>query len=122
MLFYTVALEALLLENRQSSSLGHGLEWRAAWVLGKSPKARLQIRRQIRTLYRLRSQIVHNGSIDILASDTRNARFLALNCIVNVLLLDELRHASSEDSFIQWFDTRMAGGSETTNDGLSQSD
>ncbi len=60
---YAMCLEGLLLERKHTENVGARLSEAVAYRLGKSPSERERLRESTRSLYKLRSEYVHTGSI-----------------------------------------------------------
>ncbi len=65
-----IALEAILMHTsggRQddNNEISYKIGIRAAWLLGATPEERVAIFRQVRYLYRLRSQAAHSGQVKV---------------------------------------------------------
>ncbi|WP_191558763.1 HEPN domain-containing protein [Brevundimonas aurantiaca] len=68
----SIAFEALLGDDKNELSFRYGL--RGALLLGSGPEERRRIRTAIKTMYALRSKIVHGGTVtDDLRTVTRGA-------------------------------------------------
>ena len=57
-----IALEMMLLDdNRSNEQLSLSFRLRRSWLLGNSPDERKEVYRQLKRLYRYRSQVAHGG-------------------------------------------------------------
>ncbi len=106
-LLYAIALESLVMERSNESELGYRLKTRISHLLGKDLTSRKQIRKDVSTLYGIRSAIVHKGAFEVSEVDLRLMRFLTKEAILTVLMSDEFAKIDSEDLFFEWFDNKI---------------
>lgn len=92
----TAAIEALF--TTDSSEVAHKVSERIAFLLEAQPGPRWDLFRQVKSIYKLRSSVVHGaglGSLDIAEVALRGAALesLASRCLRTVLVSDELSTA-----------------------------
>jgi hypothetical protein len=117
-LLFAVALETLLLKDSGNpADLLYQLKLRTAHLVsGLDLDSRKLTVKQIGQLYNTRSKIVHTGKFDVTDSDlylideyTRIALFIVLD-------REPFRSMSAEEDFEAWFETRLLGLTQTTDE------
>jgi hypothetical protein len=107
LLFYTIALESLLLGNRDAMEIGFRLRTRAAHLLAESLPERRALQSDIDSLYRARSRTAHGGVTDILDADLIRVRRFAKRAI-HRLLVDPTFYAMDDEAQLEtWFENRL---------------
>ena len=109
-LLYAIALECAVLPSTGEGELSHRLSQRVARLLSGSVDERLKNQKTVRTLYRIRSEIVHSGLYEVREGDlgligdiTKRVIFkqLADSAVAGLTKTDELEH---------WYEQRMLEG------------
>jgi len=108
-LLFTVALESLLLDNREKQQLRYRFAIRGAHLLGNGLKSRRDLSSALRKLYDLRSAMVHSGSTDITDSDQDTVRHLAKRTIYRVLATKPFSNMTTEEELERWFEDQILG-------------
>jgi hypothetical protein len=101
LLAYLIALESLIL-GKSEGELTFRLRQRCARLLGRTPTARKWLADRVKSVYNLRSAIVHSGVRDVTEADVGLARELALRAIVGVLIARRPKGVELED----WLETK----------------
>ncbi|NNC48618.1 MAG: hypothetical protein HKO13_09340 [Sphingomonas sp.] len=77
LLYFFTAIEALLSDSDKSAPVIQNISRRAAVLLSDDNKERSEIARSIKSLYGIRSALVHTGSRRAFESDSNNAQIVA---------------------------------------------
>jgi hypothetical protein len=105
LVLYLVALEALLLGKKRSTSLE--LRLRLAHLLGLSLEGKREIMRRAAQLYALRSAVVHEGSSIVTTEDISAAAYWTKNAIIGVLTDPEFSSMSEARELDGWFEEEI---------------
>ncbi|MGO9209308.1 MAG: hypothetical protein ACLPXM_11915 [Terriglobales bacterium] len=110
-LFYAIALETLLLGRETTGEITYQLATRCANLLG-SPglNQRRAVVRHIKELYRLRSKIVHSGSLEVTDASLGRMRDYAVSSLFIVLEHDPFKSMLTVREFDDWFEGRLLSG------------
>jgi hypothetical protein len=111
-MFYSIALEALLLGQAHHEQLSYKLRLRAAHMLGLKNSSRAKIRNRVSQLYSIRSKIVHCGSNKLSQSDLEELRIVTQSCIVRLLSDPIFKDFSKEEDLENWFEEMVVFGPE----------
>jgi hypothetical protein len=106
---WMIVLEALYSDSPQE--LGQKLSVRVAWMLGETPQERLEIAKQMRRLYRLRSKVVHGTRAIISDVDIRTIETYARESIIRLLMRSD---KPTKESILREFDQAALGISKST--------
>lgn len=107
LLGYAIALESMLLGPGTTHELRHQLAVRAAHVLGPTPAIRIDLEKQVRDIYDIRSQLVHNGAYLVTLGNVQYARLIASGCILRLLSDEPFRQMTSFEDLDSWFRERI---------------
>ena len=108
-LFYTIALESIILLEGSKEELRYRLSVRLAHLFGKSGEYRPGIAKQVRDLYDIRSKIVHNGSFEVFDSDLNLIRFIVKNCLIHLVRDEPFASMKNKEDLVAWFDQQIYG-------------
>lgn len=95
---YITALEALLLLDSHTE-LSYRLNLYASFIVGKNFKSRTEIFNKLKSLYEIRSKIVHTGVYEIDDDDLNSLKFLVINVVLAILLEKKYIRCGSIDNF-----------------------
>lgn len=109
-LFYSIALEALLLGGKHDEQLSYRLRLRAAHLLGSSVASRTFVRDKVNDLYTMRSKIVHTGNMQIPGVDLKQLRRLTCDAIIHLLTDSRFNAISTGRALDDWFEHALIGG------------
>lgn len=108
-LFYTIALESIILCDNDRDELRYRLSLRIAHLLGSSGQSRPGIAKLVKDLYDIRSKIVHNGNFEIVDTDLSSLRFIVKSCLIHLLRDDPFTNMKSPQDLQIWFDQQIFG-------------
>lgn len=107
-LLFAIALEALFSKPGARGGTTDRLALRCAHVLGQSQADKVQIAKLVKLLYRMRSDLVHNGDSTQIAPQNLNLlRALVSKAIVTVLTQEPFVSHNSESEFETWIDHKQ---------------
>ena len=95
-----ISLEALLINGRESKSVN--ISKRVALIVGKDIKQKKWLSRQMRILYKIRSDIVHEGKNDLTQSDRNLLRMINYATIISTLTIYHKEKFVSISDLIKW--------------------
>lgn len=107
---FAIALEALLLGNREHGELSFKFSTRGALLLMKSFDGRKRVKGELASLYKRRSAIVHSGSTEISDKELSAMRWYSKQAVLTVLTTSPFTAMCHEDEFDSWLDEQMLGG------------
>jgi len=110
-LLYAVALESLLLGNKDTE-ITYRLSSRCAHLLGDTLNNRKIISKKTKDLYRIRSKIVHTGSTDVSGEDLGSLWRYVKKSLIIVASDEPFTRMTTEEQFEGWFEDRMLGSLE----------
>lgn len=114
-LLYCISLDALLLKNEDKGEIAFSFALRGAHLLLRDSDKRMEIFRDLKALYRLRSKVVHSGETEISDSELAQIRGLAKQAIFTVLTSEPFSSFTMEEQLEDWFqDQLLAGGTVAT--------
>jgi hypothetical protein len=111
-LVYAIALEGLLLGGKSHVELTERLAVRGAHLLSGDPKARENVYDDLRVLYRIRSKIVHSGSLEVTDDELERIAAVVRGALVTMLHLSPLAEMTTESQLEDWFKEQLIGGSQ----------
>jgi hypothetical protein len=106
-LLYAIALESLILPEKNTVELGYRLRTRVAHLLAENLEQRKIISKNINALYETRSDIVHNGSYQVTDADLNLIRSYSKSCILKIINDSSIASKSDIVSFVQWFEDKI---------------
>ncbi|GEM_PF-981835 len=106
-LHYAIALETIMLGRQQDVELTYRLSMRTALLAGDTPEKRVEIKKEIRELYGIRSKIVHSGLYEVTDDDVAKIRSLVVTCIMRILTKEPFISMTEEKQIDDWFDQAM---------------
>ena len=89
------------LTNRLALSVVH--------LLGQSSRSREETYKRVKSLYGVRSKIVHSGRYHIPKDDADSMRLLVLECFTRVLADEPFRNMSGKKDLDDWLLAAMRG-------------
>ena len=101
---YMVALEALMLPH-DSRDLANRLQTRVSHLLGANAADRGWLHDNVKHLYEVRSNIVHEGLVEVEASDLALLGVIVKDCIFRIILHRTARHLATPKALSRWLDT-----------------
>lgn len=113
-LFYSIALEALLLGGARHEQLSFKLRLRAAHLLGLNQAGRTRVRDQVNWLYGMRSQIVHTGKAQIPKVDLSRLRMIIQSAIIHLLSDGQFDAIKTDKALEAWFEEALMRGPDST--------
>ncbi|MCJ2367864.1 HEPN domain-containing protein [Aeromonas dhakensis] len=109
-LFFAISIESLLVGDEPSGgfssqgSINQKISERSAFLLGNSFKERIEIEREIKRIYGIRSKIVHTGA------KADNSDVIKIENINKDLIFSFSRRSfTSQQEFLRWFKERQYG-------------
>jgi len=102
-ILYAISLESLVLIEKDKNELGYRLQIRVAHLLGKNLERRKKIFSDIKYLYTIRSNIVHNGTIQVTDADLKLIRYYSKGCILHILNDEPFASMLNSTSLSDWF-------------------
>lgn len=96
----TIALESLLLKERESKK--DNLTERMALIIANTLDDRLKVLEIMGRLYEIRSEIVHQGSIDVNINDRNQLKYYTFLCIVTLLGKYKTEKIMNINDLINW--------------------
>lgn len=113
-LFYSIALEALLLGGSHDEQLSYRVRLRAAHLLGLNQAGRTRVRDLVNDLYGMRSKIVHTGKTQIPKADLSRLRIITQSAIIHLLSDDQFAGVATDKALEAWFEESLMRGPELT--------
>ena len=101
-LFFTVALECLVLPTRDNRELVYRLSQRVAQLLGRNTRERRNLMERTKKLYAIRSDIVHSGRYEVNKEEYADIYNITKNTILKLLASRHIREFSQPDDFENW--------------------
>ena len=101
-LFFTVALECLILPTRDPRELGYRLSQRVAQLLGRNTRERRNFMERTKKLYAIRSEIVHSGRYEVNEEQYAEIYNITKSTILKLLASQHVRGFSQPDDFENW--------------------
>ena len=101
-LFFTVALECLVLPNRNNLELSYRLSQRVAQLLGRNTRERRNLMERTKKLYVIRSKIVHSGHYEVNEEEYAEIYNITKSTILKLLASQHVRGFSQLDDFENW--------------------
>jgi hypothetical protein len=109
-LLFAIALESLLLGRANEGNLGFRLGLRCAHLIGASDsESRQQMFQNIQRLYKLRSDVVHVGAIEVPESELELMREYARVALYVLLNKEPFVLMKTEKELNDWFQTALLG-------------
>lgn len=96
-----ISLEAILIRGMEQKSGNIGE--RVALLVGKDLRSKKWFLKEMIRLYRIRSNIVHSGNVDVTTSDLRLLQIINYILIVELIKLFRKRNFNSISDLINWF-------------------
>jgi hypothetical protein len=109
-LLYAISLEGLLLGGKTHTELTERLALRGAHLLAGDRDGRENVYDELKTLYGLRSKIVHSGSTEVTDDELARIAAVARGALVTVLHLSPLTEMTEESQLEDWFKDQLLGG------------
>lgn len=106
-LLYAISLESIMLSDNEKDELQYRLALRVAHLLGKDSESRKQIVRQVKDLYKVRSQIVHSGKFRVADVDLQQIKLLTKKCILRILGDETFLSMQTPKEFADWFEMKI---------------
>ena len=101
-LFFTVALECLILPTGDNRELSYRLSQRVAQLLGRNTHQRRNLMERTKKLYGIRSKIVHSGHYEVNEEQYAEIYNIAKSTILKLLASRQVRKFSRLDDFENW--------------------
>jgi hypothetical protein len=111
-LLFAIALEALVMSGNDKAEITEKLAIRTAHLVIKNPKSRVQAYKDLKTLYGIRSKIVHSGSEDVTGDDLARIRFFVQRALLTVLCTAPFSKMADEAEFVAWVHNCMLGAAQ----------
>ena len=109
-LMFVIALECLVLP-RKNPELNYRLSQHVAWLLGRNPDERHDLKNLIKGLYNTRSDIVHNGHYEISEEEHLKAYRIAKASILKLLTDQDIKNSWKPKELGSWLE-RLTLGSD----------
>lgn len=105
-LLFAISLESLLLERNDKSEISETLALRAAHLIS-GPQSRRMVYEDMKRLYRVRSNIVHSGSVDVAEDQLSEIRYYARLALLTVLCSSHFSEMTKDEELMKWFQERL---------------
>jgi len=102
---YVIALEALCAPTN-SQHIKNVLQIRVSHLLGRKASDRGSLHDEVGRLYKLRSDVIHDGSFNLGPEDLGSVRLITKRSLLRALLHRGARKLTSRQELARWFDTR----------------
>ncbi len=102
-LLFAVALESAVLGPGKEGELAHQLAVRIAHLLCFGAAEKRETYRTMKRLYKVRSEIVHQGSQEVTQADLEQIRLLCLKCLLTLCASPETRAFTRNEELEDWF-------------------
>jgi hypothetical protein len=104
-----IALEALILGDRDNAELSMRLTLSIVHLLGDMLRSRQNGFQKIKRLYSVRSKIVHSGKYEVDKEDITLMRSFVIRVFARVLGDNEFVKMTEKNDLDSWFESRMRG-------------
>lgn len=101
-LAYTIALESILLPDPDHQSLGYKLKHRIANLLGITKENKFTIFNEVGILYKIRSQIVHDGWSSVTPENVLQIKDYCLRTVLKLIDNPDVNQVKNRDEFTRW--------------------
>ena len=108
-LFRAIALESLILGDRDQGELTMRLTLSIVHLLGAWLKSRKDAFQQIKKLYGVRSKIVHSGKYEVDPKDFALMRAYVTRCFLHIFGDRRFGNMVAKSDLDEWFEARMRG-------------
>jgi hypothetical protein len=108
-LLFAIALESTVLGNQTNMEITYQLSSRIAHLLAKDLDRRRALSKEVRELYRLRSEIVHNGEDQVAKSDLIRIWQICMLALRVITTWPTFTSMSTAEELDKWFEDRMLG-------------
>jgi hypothetical protein len=109
-LLYAIALEALLLGKKQDSELSYRLAIRGVHLVGAPDlESRVLAEKKLRSLYTIRSKIVHSGAYEISNTDLAFMSEYARIATFTILDQEPFKSMNTDQQLEEWFRNQLLG-------------
>jgi hypothetical protein len=105
-LLYAIAIESIMLPC-ENSELAYRLSVRTANLLGNNAKMRQELRKEIKQLYNIRSQIVHNGSFEVTDAALEKFGRIVKSTILRLITHRAVRRLDNLNQLQDWFESKV---------------
>ncbi|MBI1983745.1 MAG: hypothetical protein HYS61_06070 [Acidobacteria bacterium] len=106
---FAIGLEVLLLRHTETE-LTYRLSLRAAHLLLKDFEGRKDLGKKVRDLYRVRSRVVHSGTLQVTDADLYRIRYFTKSAILALLTKPPFSEMKTDEELEHWFENQMLGG------------
>jgi len=100
-----VALESLLLLDPHEP-IQNNIAERMAYILGKDYLSRKEIKRFIKDMYELRSNVVHRGFTYVSVGEIKELTFLVRMAIITIISKKDRLGLRTQQNFYEWFEKK----------------
>ena len=104
-ILFAIALESAVLPGR-NSEITNQLSTRVAHLIADSLEERRLVAKRIKTLYGMRSKIVHEAKIDISDNEASDLKRICLEVLAALSSLDASQGINTQDALDLWFETK----------------
>lgn len=113
-LWFAIALESLLSDRNDSSEITEKLALRGAHLIARNIKSRQTVYKNLKRLYRIRSRVVHSGSVEVGESQLSEIRFYSRVALLTMLCSTQFAAMCTDDDITDWFRSKLLDtGSDT---------
>jgi len=109
-LLFCVSLEALLLSKQTTSEITQTFALRGAHLLVGDAAHRKEIFRDLKSLYGIRSSIVHSGHTQVAEASLSKIRWLAKTALLIMLVREPFSKMKTQEELEEWFQTQLLAG------------
>jgi hypothetical protein len=99
-----IGLERLMIPDGEQGAKAESLANRLAFLVGTNASERSAIFNYGKKLYRLRSEVVHDGKIKVSEEDVQTLE--RYSCIALIKLAQRLKDWKTHKSFVEWVKTQ----------------
>jgi hypothetical protein len=109
-LLFCISLEALLLSKHSKAEVTQTFALRGAHLLVKDAVHRKEAYRDLKSIYGIRSSIVHYGHTQITEADLSKIRWLTKTALVIMLIAEPFSKMATEEELENWFQDQLLAG------------
>jgi hypothetical protein len=112
-LLFCISLEALLLNRKSTGEITQTFALRGAHLLTSDATHRKEVFKDLKSLYGVRSAIVHSGHTQVTEADLSKIRWLTKAAVWIMLVREPFSTLKTEEELEDWFETQLLAGVES---------
>jgi hypothetical protein len=106
-LLFAISLESLLMERDDRLEITDKLALRGAHLIAGDLKSRLAVYKDLKRLYKIRSEIVHSGSVDVGEDQLSQIRYYVRLALYIALCSKSFSAMTTDEELMDWFKSRL---------------